>query len=176
MKAVIFAPGPGLSAFPTDTPRDVTLGINRAVNAVPCDYAVILDHEAWPKVQPKGKPIWVCLFIQHDEGIEKGNQSADYPWVDIQSIRFPRPILWSVYSTTAAIAMACHLGATEIETWGVDWNGCTDWDGKYSSELGRSEDRWRCERAMCHVIATMAEARGCTVRRMPYDEPLRLVA
>lgn len=176
IRAAILCPGPSIERFPgRDAGRfSILIGVNRAVQRVYCDYWSMLDGDLTFGIaaNPIGFPTILCDYnlwrkVQklHPERSEK------HAHVATQDITIPkRPIKWHTWSATAAIALAVHLGARDIECWGMDWTGVKDFDGYSHALSDRSESRWnreaQCYRALCDYLA---EEHGAIVRRFCQD-------
>jgi hypothetical protein len=180
-KAALLCPGPSLAAFPGRNGYDVVLGVNRAARRVPCDYWVFLDaHVPRDFGPPAGRPTLVsraCALRRVTRGLAAGQAKwaeglEHFPLEDL-----PKPASWPSkwdnLSLLAALALAVHLGAVEIECWGVDWDGVRDWDGYSDARQNRTETRWSRERDLFNAIVVGLAAKGIRVSRrgQPIEVP-----
>jgi len=143
----ILCPGPSLAGFLARPPlHDVCIGVNRSVEAWPCDWWAFADHETFGLFEPLGHP-----------SIATTDQAAI-----LGARKFPDR--WQHYAMHVGMVLAEHLGAGEIVAYGADLQGAADWDGTLRNN--RERYRWDNERhKLDHLVAWLA-AEGVEFRRV----------
>jgi hypothetical protein len=195
MNIAVLCPGRSVINF-TPHWRDyqTRICVNRSVQAFACDWWCACDNrvvETFAPV-PTSRP---RLFTIHECHFRLGKHGYLHLYPDLLTVEelweqynFPRNIPYVVHddgvvrdgpwmnkSTPSAIALAAHLGATRIDLWGADMDGCGDWDGfEYNFPNAESErachtrtrERWDAERRLLDGITEYLKGRGCELRRM----------
>ena len=145
---------------------DVRIGVNRAVEHFPCDWWSVGDWQAITghainRLVPLGDPQIYTL----DSSIES---------MDLRSLRIAKPLAgwkatcghlapptrWATWSSTAAVVLAKHLGATSLDVYGVDMTGNIDIGGAVGSANG---DRWNRERPAWESVVNWIRLQGVNV-------------
>lgn len=175
-KIAVLCPGPSLRTFPAVRHRyDLRIGVNRAVGHVPCDYWVMLDAPVFERVCPLGFPRVMSPMSQWREVLGKASLSAaarKHQHMVPESVRasLPREVVrWESWSSTAAVALAYHMGATRIDCYGMDWEGKADFDGATHPTDCRDADRWRRERKCFIEMRVALGQRGVKLARIGAD-------
>ncbi len=74
-------------------------------------------------------------------------------------------VSWARFGATVSLVLAAHLGARQIDCFGVDWDGEEDFDGFTSEKNRRTDSRWKREIGiwdqLCHILSD----HGVTVTR-----------
>lgn len=173
MRCYLYSMGPSL-AFAEGA--DLSIGVGASVTKVECDWWVFMGLETYQKHEPAvlGRP----GILSHAGTLELIR--GGYGGLDSSKLRQAEQVhavgaceymigaprtepAWCAYSGCAALVLAVLLGATEIETFGVDMAGTADAFGNESEQ--RTQQRWADERALWHSIATWAASRGVTIGR-----------
>jgi len=176
-RAAILCPGPSLARvtreFLAGEGYGLVIGVNRAVQALPCDAWVMLDDHTFEMGMSGngviGRPLLVCN--PHDwRRITKrisAEQAAEFRVFHPQEIDVDRKrARWHTWSFTAAIAYAHHAGARQIECWGNDWAGESDWDGYFKEGVQqRQPERWEREKKVFDALVETLNELGTTVTR-----------
>lgn len=97
---------------------DCLIGINHAAAWHCCDWWCFGDMETWRGVTPLGDPKW---FTNANAVLRIRKRGGSLPtgsavWEQTCAVRDTR---WQVYSATAALILARHLGADSILCFGV---------------------------------------------------------
>lgn len=157
MRAAVCCPGPSLD--PDRVRRggfEVVIGVNRAVEAVRCDWWCFGDPQPFGWFQPVGEPPpalavgpnclkhvlaepWAKRFKVAYRGEDRTQGLA---WAELG--RRPAGRGWMTFSFTAAIVLAANFGARRIDCFGADLAGETDFAGRWAER--RDEKRWPIER------------------------------
>lgn len=171
VRAAVLCPGPSLTAFAGRVGYDLVIGVNRAVGLFPCDYWVMLDDHTFDIAHPIGTPRVLCPRDQWAKVSRRTANGAakDFKVLapeDVDGTLPRRQTPWHKWSATAAIALACHLGATEIDCWGMDWEGTADWDGDTRPFHCRDEARWHNEQKSFRIMEQAMRARRVALRRI----------
>ena len=170
MTTRILCPGPSLARYQADDFAGVVIGVNRAAVAHCCDYWVAGDDLAVAKIGQNvlGRPL---LFTTGDVlgQIRDGRLAWTGQvrrWEELYEELPPSPPAWTLFSLTAAIALAAWLRFDRIEIFGCDWTIAGDFDGDVSTISGRSEQRWAHERERYDALCVRLAARGVSVIRI----------
>ena len=182
VNAVILCPGDSLSPALTalhdgGIDPSFTIGVNRAVEAYPCDYWCAMDANPYRDTKPKGRPKYV---IRWDQLRKLGDDAPDLEQARVikkQMDGYPRRVDYSSYSMLAAIAFAAEQGAARIDIYGSDWDGTGDWDGwEHPQPHRRNEKRWGKERRLFNELKDYYEGEGITVSRKWIErEPITFI-
>ncbi len=173
MKAAVLNPGPSLiEAFTGhESEYAVKIGVNRAVNFFACDYWAMLDGLAFELAKPIGTPtvfceadVWNREVLGKTEPAKRAIHFKNLPVKDTDFIKFIRGT--KLYSFMAAIYLAHHLGATQIDCYGSDWSGEQDCDGWTHGHNQRGEGRWNEEREAYGIVTGRLAEFGVSVQRM----------
>lgn len=175
MNAALLCPGPSLAqaAVRDIYLSDVLLGVNRSVTTFECDWWVFLDwqiligNEMYPPTKPIGRPRIFTTQTAHEHAERHGGADRmRYPLI-VEDIWKSYPQNgWTIYSATAALILAAHVGAKSIDVYGADWKpDAPDFDGLQTSH-NRGEGRWESERAIWDTTCAHLETLGISVRRI----------
>lgn len=147
MNATILCPGPSLADYTPSESSGIVVGVNRAAELHQCDVWSAIDHTLVRRVHPIGMPTLLTTMATR-ESLERRGKAWPYLAVTHCGVaNGGRPGEWSRYSATSALHYLVWMGATRVETWGVNWQGTADWDGEMAGE-NRTLDRWRDERSI----------------------------
>lgn len=165
MKSVVLCPGPSLAAM-TAWPNCLTIGVNRAPlivrNLGKVDWWVFTDPRVAVKYAPDYAP---RIFTSADSRDKLRLPNA----LTYEQVGTPREC---TYTATAALMLAAHLGATQIDVFGADMTGTADADGhEYDfhdepAKVTRTPERWNGEAEIWQRVADSLAERGITVRRI----------
>jgi hypothetical protein len=163
----LLCPGPSLAAYAAPTPRPLTIAVNRAALRFQCDWWAACDY---PMVRDNRRHVLgapaVCTAKQQFWKFPElvGVCIEDDLW---PKWRMPgaNPGGYSLYSFSAAMILALHVGATRLDVFGADWKGTADYDGAQAGE-NRSDDRWATEARFFAEMSTFLQANGCEVNRV----------
>ncbi len=160
MKIAVLCPGPSLASSWGDGHQhyDCRIAVNRAILLHRCEWWSAGD---WTMLQDvDGRPtIGICA---QDDTVRLARGGSLIP-----QMRMPQQFVgWSElpqrnpgYSMVAALALAVHLGGTQIDVYGDDKQGTQDWDGQ-SAGKNRGEQRWAKEiMVMTNTIAMLSALR-----------------
>jgi hypothetical protein len=166
--ARILCPGPSLaaaiSALQGCGSDALFLGVNRAVEALACDFWVALDWKMIEDGKPKGSPKIITTEASRKR-LPDANIWKVYSW-HADKHRFPQDSLhWLSYSTLTAMVAAYDLGCTRIEIYGADMAGVEDWDGGQACYVNRTETRWAKERKYLDLLTDWLADKGVEVLR-----------
>ncbi len=151
MTAAVYAPGPSL----TPVPADLTIGVNRAAIALPCDVWVASDvkviREAADAVQ--GSPLLVTSEVSTLilDAVQATWRGQAWAWEPLEQTLDHTRTNWQRFSILAAMVYAAHVGADEVVVSGADWEGDAEWDGARTGD-GRTDERWREERELFEAV------------------------
>jgi hypothetical protein len=170
MNACVLCPGPSLGRFLGDPSRpqyDLTIGVNRAVEAISCDYWVALDTCTFGLTMVVGKPMLVTGKGHYRQMCRRWPAAEEFEHLDLMGLTTKHlPSRWRTKSFLTAIVLAYTKGATEIDCYGVDWKGSADFDGRTFPEQKRTEKRWAKESRSFEELKAALRRRGVTVARM----------
>ncbi len=145
----------GRSAYDFDfhsIKADQSISINVAAMKFPCDYWCFSDAESFYRWHGKiGSPVLFTRKAVHKQlnqmprysGTGLGRMIHSHALIYQDDIA-PPVEQWNLFSGTAAIGLAWHLGATELLLYGYDLAGNYDCCGRHG--LGRTIERWVYER------------------------------
>ncbi len=83
---------------------------------------------------------------------------TDLGMVVVSAAIFNDLIGWTVFTSTSALVLLAHLGATEVHAYGVDWTP----DDTHE----RSAERFRTERETWEAVVAWMESKGVKVERI----------
>jgi len=178
MRIAVISAGPSARrTFDADASGqyDRTIGVNAAACVFACDYWSVGDTLGFQRLTPVGLPI---VFAMDDS--RNSNQCncpkrfGMHQWLTWESVRdalgcSPADV-WLNWSATAAMGLAVHLGATEIDVYGVDQSGMTDVSGRTTP--GRSDARWGREVPNWYETLKWVRSRGITVNVITESEAI----
>lgn len=175
MRIAILCPGQSLSIVPANARPlacNLIIGVNRAVMYRICDWWTFTDSPMYlnEHVYPKGTPrvFTTASAIAAIKSIETNPTLHHYQPMpfDVAIPACPLDTGWSVYSATAALVLAAHLGASSIDVFGADWTPEEpDWDG-VNIAGNRSAHRFESERVIWNNVTTYLHAQGINVKRI----------
>lgn len=165
MRAVIVSQGPSAARYRhQDGKGAVRIGVNAIVARHACDWWVSGDAGPLRSVQPLGKP---RIFTTPRAWRELDRSTSDPAVLLCDALAIPwRSGLmpWFLTSGPLALALAIHLGADEIDAWGCDMTGSSDFAG--GTNASRADGRWEQERETWSELCRLARVGGCNVRRI----------
>jgi len=166
--AQVLCPGPSLAAaismLQGSSLDTLFLGVNRAVEAIECQYWVAIDWKTIDEGHPIGSPEIIT--------IETARQKLAKPVSRAYRTKANRPDMppektgWLNYSSLLAIASAYDLGCKEINVYGADMSGLKDWDGNQNGRVCRTEKRWIKERKQFDSLCGWLAGKGVKVTRI----------
>lgn len=173
MRALVLSCGPSLNQFDGKTAGyDVVIGVNDAVSRFPCDWWVFGDDETIARNKDRLAADVRKLFLKRRPihfgfdarcGVEE-SKFVDARhwrrWVEFED--WPRTIM--CYSGPMALILAHHLGADEVDVWGVDMGGQEDFESDGSHAI-RTDERWAKERAIWSFVENDVRRNGVVVTR-----------
>lgn len=177
MKIAILCPGASLARCESARWKeyDLTIAVNRAASAHPCDWWVFGDPEGFHQTIPLGHP---NLCTPRQSWGEVSNPGMEgYWWVlafEEIDTDVPLEFNWRRHSMTAAMVLAewlignARMPAGLIDIFGCDWEGDVYFDGAADGGAGRHQ-RWGGERHAYGRIAQWIAAKGLELRRMKFD-------
>ncbi len=194
MRVAILSCGQSIGMFANIMPApDVTIGVNSAVEAYPCDIWCASDHNIFRDYEPKPpfpKGVFTLGSIRRHfmethpvtEELVKCEipeeryrnlkaarlwNKGDYEFNGFTGFGAASPDIWKRYSVGSALMLAYLIGATEIVCFGCDMVGTKDWKGEEGRrETDRAPARWKGEREMWNLIVGWLEHRGVSVERI----------
>jgi hypothetical protein len=184
MRAIILAPGPSLSLYEGQT-ADLVIAVNRAALFWPCDCWAAWDQEMiatrsnYPEPAENAELRQAIGADVKCRGILLTSQKT-LSAIQIRRITKPHwckevvttdkmygfcrvspECKWDKKSALIALVYAAWKGATEIDTWGVDWSGTADADGVEAGQ-NRTTERWNHESAVWQALAAWMKPRMIT--------------
>ena len=167
MNAALLCPGPSLERFKAAPRYDLTIAVNRAVLAYPCDFWAVQD---WPlfleTVPPADCDVFTTVqcrddIIRHD-GIDRLSNRLVL-FTDDVYFYDAEPAHWDLYTATAALLLAWDQGATSVTCYGCDRTGTADWDGTKRDSDNRTDARWAYESALWSSVVDWLRRHGLKV-------------
>ena len=163
--AQVLCPGPRLaeaiSMLRGGSLDTLFLGVNRAVEAIECQYWAAIDWATIKEGSPIGSPEIITietarkkLAMRVAKAYRTKGQRNDMP---------PEKTGWLNYSSLLAIAAAYDLGCKRIEIYGADMAGIEDWDGKQLGRVCRTPTRWEKERKQLNSLCEWLAGKGVEV-------------
>lgn len=141
-RAAIISAGPSVvDTYDPAEPFDVRVTVNSSAQLFESDWWSVADPENFVRQVPKGAP---KLLVMHPEperytaARERYLQHEVMGWDELKA-ELDDPPKWR-FSVTAAILLAYHLGARQIEVFGHDMDGIVDCGG-YS--VAKRKQNWR---------------------------------
>lgn len=181
----VLCPGPSLArTFLHHLPEvagsyGLFVGVNRAVEAFPCDWWAFNDVQAMSFIMPQRRPNIFSLATTKKlvfEDVRLREPAFRHQWLDDLECNSdcPRDLEWRQYSMLMAIVLCEKFGAGHIDIYGCDWSGEDDWDGPDRAPVrgGRTPYRWSNEIHYFSRLEGWLGGRGVTVRRVLPDESL----
>jgi hypothetical protein len=169
VKAAILCSGPSLPLFADRDGYDIRIAVNAAVRLFRCDYMAMLDMPS-PELHRycgSNKPPVITTLQEYT------NMLTACPWLKehgvwaIDQITLDRSLEWTIWTSTAAIAAAAHMGCKEIDCWGMDLSGRDNWDGPPAEYAeNRSAERWHRERIIFDRLQSILGSAGVCIRRI----------
>ena len=156
------------------------IGVNRAVEAVACDWWVLGDWQGLEDFTPIGRPGLVVprvIFERLEQHVHevKLYDIHEYKIRGVEQVHYediatdcPVPLSPQTWSFAAALVFAETLGPKIIEVVGCDWSGDQDWDGKHFAE--RTEQRWERERNDVMRVIEWLDGKGIRVDGLPSSQ------
>jgi hypothetical protein len=181
MNAAILSPGPSLPLTYEPNGHSVVIGVNRAVLAFRCDWWCFTDWQSFLHSHHVADVAKLGLFFSGtalDELLRRGMggrmQEARtlVAFEDIDPERTRDRLKWGLFSATAALWLACYLGAEQISVYGADWTDEPDYDGVKVKGCNRDAARWDVEQGIWLATCGYLAGRGTTVKRIqPQGDP-----
>ena len=168
MNAAILCPGPSLlDTFDAAKPHGLLIAVNRAAMVTQVDWWVFSDQHVWTDNAPPGTPkIFTRQSIVDSYKHWPVFQNHERLTFEEVAQTHPDTYRWRIFSATAAMVLACYLGATTINVYGSDMAGTDEYDGPPEHEVNRSDGRWRKEAAIVQSTMGHLAERGATVNRI----------
>lgn len=168
----ILGTGPSLREFLAAPPvHDVYVGINRAVEAYPCDWWAFNDDEAfvwWVPCEGGHLRIFTSAEtrrrIQHYRNVPIGRIDR-FEWLHYAEVdtTCPSDPGWVNFSMTLAMVLGEFLGAKRLTLYGCDFQGTDDWDGPEAHGSARTHYRWQNETHKVGHVERWLGTRGVEV-------------
>lgn len=148
MNAALLCPGPSLTqTYPPAAGRhDVNIGVNRAVLAFRCHWWAFVDWQTYIETGRQACRTFVSRTADRELRRRTGDFTPDLTFESIDLDRTRNSIRWGMFSATAALFLASHLGATSVDVYGADWTNEPDYDGHRTERDRRTVERWADER------------------------------
>ena len=140
------------------------LGVNRAVEAIECQYWVAIDWKTIDEGRPLGSPRIITIETARQK--LAGPVAKAYRTKGKRDDMPPEKMGWLNYSALLAITAAYDLGCKRIEVYGADMAGVDDWDGKQVGRVCRTDQRWAKERKQFDSLCEWMQGRGVKVTRI----------
>ena len=165
--AAVLCPGESLRFFLGRDGYDPVIAVNRAAGAYHADYWVCLDQNSFEACQPVGRPTIVCAHATYNGICARWPDARHHDWKlhkpgAVETHQIP----WAKYSATTALELAARLGATQVDCYGIDWNGTEDFDGYEHAEHNRTAERWADEGRIFADLTAELHRRGVRIRRI----------
>lgn len=168
MLVSVLSPGPSLANVTREDLSDsLIIGVNRAVHHLRCDWWCFGDDRMYRTY----KPDYPVEITTNEEMRRRLKLEVAVTWESLYPSYSPET-RWYQFSFTAAIAIAASLGATQVNVYGCDWAGASDFDGhRYTfkdeeAEKTRTPDRWERERGIYQRTIEMLANQGVKVNRI----------
>lgn len=174
MNVALLCPGPSLLDTYRPGDHDVTLGVNRAVLAVQCDWWVFVDWQTFLENEARLDLSRMGIFCSGTaaESLRRHGQAGRlaqarhlklFEDLDRVTREWSR---WSLYSATAGLMLAASLGAVAIDVYGADWTDQPDFDGHRAERDRRDDARWESERAVWSAVTEHLAEQGISTQRV----------
>jgi len=178
----ILSCGPSLSVYLRDRPaHQVTIGVNRAVVAVECDYWAFRDCKTMYIVEdglggPLGHPSCIAP-ARCAQNVQAYRPPKGLRFIAEEEIvnevgphNLPTTIVrWRTFSVTWAVAlMAQWLKPKTLTVYGHDMEGWRYWNGIHiAPDPSRfNPGRWKKEQDIWNVVSGWVQCQGVAVRRI----------
>lgn len=157
MTAAVLATGPSLALLDRLPACDVSIGIKRAAERFACDWAACLDIPLVGQLQFAGDPKLLTRAAYRPK-------YTKLPGANVEDLGGPHR--FDLYTVTACLVLAAHLGASDIDVYGCDWaENAPDFDGYVPDQMNRGPQRWELERTIWQSTVDWLAARGHRVTR-----------
>lgn len=185
MNVAILSQGPSVTLWPgTGKGYDLVIGVNRVIEHWTCDWWAFADTAMFVQVTdvfdgPYPEKFWTKKDLATDLRNDADFSHAEPRWPPLkeravfESDLKPLPqayidtCQWKrlKYTGCYALWLAWHLGATRVDTFGVDLGGWHDYRGRESRENPRSRNavRWKRERETWRALCAALEAEGLAI-------------
>jgi len=182
MQIAILCPGPSLARHEADAWKayDLTIAVNRAASAHPCDWWVFGDAEGFRQTMPKGHPK-VFTTKQSWAEVNRGGLGGGW-WARFFEEMHTDIVLetnWRRHSMTAAMVLGYHLfglnprnhddSGGAIDIFGCDWAVEADYFDGGKDTIGHHSNRFDRERHAYGRIVDRIASKGIEVRRAKFD-------
>lgn len=157
MLAAILNPGPSLANLATAPSADLLICVNRAACRFPTAWWVAMDFQLFTAHQPIGDPQLVTRAAYRPKYTTR-------PGIDAEALSGPKS--FDVFSSTTALVLAAHLGATKVNVYGYDATNAPDFDGVTPCESKRTDERWEHEARIWNDVRDWMVSRGIEVNRI----------
>lgn len=165
VRASIFCPGPSLARYSGQDGYQHTIGVNRAVLALPCQWWVFADWQTYLENRDNIKRCSLCTSRGALREIERRVGKPTMP-VQLMDDMPEGDNAWRLYSKTVAMVLGYRLGAGIIDVYGDDMAGVTDYDGITNVRNTRTPERWQRERETTQNTIHYLGLKGCIVSRI----------
>jgi hypothetical protein len=176
MNAAILCPGPSVQLTYEPNGHGVVIGVNRAVLAYPCSWWVFTDWQSFLHSHHVADVAKLGLFFSGtalDELLRRGmagrmrQARTLLAFEDIDPDRTRDRLKWGLFSATAGLWLARHLGAEQVDVYGADWAvDAADYDGIKVPGCNRDAARWDVEQGIWLATCDYLAGRGTTVKRI----------
>ena len=174
MTAALISQGPSAALYPAPEGErapeyDLVIGINWVPTRWPCDWWVFVDWDMWVKGQDhfEGQSLRIATMGDWRKSIERqapAHQITIAEYVPFESMTPPTQAHWRGSTGTYALGVAWHLGIRDLDVYGVDLCGTSDFMGD-GAGTSRTPDRWKEERGIWNRMVTDLDRAGMRIRR-----------
>ena len=163
----MLCPGPSLASFDgCCSDYDITIGVNRAASAYACDYYVALDAKSYEMAAPLGEPVIVTVKHSLAEMCQRHPELTGRAWMPYSDAGCDIASNFGAFSSTAALVLAHHLGASTVHVYGADMAGEADFDGYENPQNRRDALRWAKEARQWVALVDELAGKGTRVVRV----------
>jgi len=171
-RVAILSAGPSLGQSIIRPGYDLTIGVNSAVEVFPCDWWCFADVATAIRVRPC--VMTGSIFTSETEwsrldglAVWRKDELSGYQVEFFERVEIPGFVnsKWHTYSVTAALALAAHLGASEVDVYGHDMAGAVDHAG-HDMRFTRTDARWEIEGRIWSLLCARLARDGVEVRRI----------
>ena len=169
VRAIVLCPGPSLKAWlprldAICTGASMIIGVNRAIEAYPCDYACSIDpFDHRKRYNAQGNPKRIITLAAKEVHDSQGI-AMDYGLVlddRMHDLPNEKEIAWKCASSVAAMIAASIMGATQIDYYGRDMAGVNDFAG--DAGKNRHPARWERESLYFDMAQRWLNQKGVSI-------------
>lgn len=169
MRCVILSQGPSARLYDGGY-ADRLVCVNRQAALWPCDWWAFNDAATFRQVEPKGNPaLWTKAAVLSELADANVDQLARFRGYShrlheeaVISL-WDLEARWNLYSGLAAFGLAIIERPDELDLYGYDMTGSTDFGGQANST--REPARWEVEARIFDRLLACARRAGIVVRR-----------